>query len=152
MDLRLDRTAAYALCALGCLSRNAGRGVLSADEIAARGELPPALSRKILGRLVAAGLVRGRRGRGYELADRQRKLNVLEVLEAMHDAPKTDPSCFVHDKGQGPCLGRLDCAMHALRLRVEATLRAGLAAIDLTTLPEGRGGAPPCFQALEARR
>lgn len=151
MNLRLDRTTAYALCAMGCLMRNAGSASpLSADQIAARGELPPALARKILGRLVAAGLVRGTRGQGYELADRARSLNVLDVLEAMHEAPRAEPGCFVHEKGEGPCRGRLDCAMHALRARIEAALRVGLAAIPLTTLPEGQGGAPPCFQTARA--
>lgn len=151
MNLRLDRTTAYALCALGCLMRNAGtRRPLSSGEIATRAELPPALSRKILARLVDAGLVRGTRGQGYELADRERKLNMLDVLEAMHDAPRAQGGCFVHEKGEGPCLGRLDCAMHALRLRIESALRAGLAAIPLTSLPEGQQGAPPCFQQLQA--
>lgn len=80
--MKFNRTLAYGLACLQCLSQHEGGGWLETRVIAKEQGLPESYCNKVLQGLVHAGLVTSSRGRGFKLAKPLPAINVWEVMEA----------------------------------------------------------------------
>jgi len=80
----IKRNTDYAFRALVFLASNPG-AVVSASEIAAKGDVPFNFLQKILQKLVSKGLVKSHRGvqGGFSLAKDPSQVTLLEVIEAI---------------------------------------------------------------------
>lgn len=120
----VTRKADYAIRCVLYLTRNVGR-VASVDEISSAMYVPKSFLAKILQRLVKVGIVESTRGLkgGYQLAKAPRKINLLEVIEAIQ-GPSAANICAIDRR-----LCRLSsrCTVHPIwvkiRERVEKELR-----------------------------
>lgn len=81
----IRRNSDYALRCLGRMSRLARGETAKVDDIAAREGVPSAFLRKIFQKLVDAGLIASKKGRGggFYLVRRAEDLNLKEILEAV---------------------------------------------------------------------
>lgn len=140
-DVLLPQTAQYALRALVILGRRRSGERVGGAELAEAAHVPRAYLAKVMRRLVVAGLVQARRGRGGGFALRRpaERLRVADVLAAV-DVPDERQCAF----GWAACRDDRPCPLHpawkALRERVEEW--AGETRLsDLTGAPRRRGGA-----------
>lgn len=110
MKLELTRRGDYAVRAMLALGQHAGDGWLSVPAVSAAMAIPERFLPRVMGDLVGAGLVVGRRGRtgGYRLARSAEQITLLDIIAAAE--PEPDPrTCILRG---GPC--GLDglCAVH----------------------------------------
>ncbi len=86
--LAIHRQCDYAARILLYLAMQPPGTYLTAREIARLRLIPPALARRVVARLVAAGFLRSRRGKGggFALACSPAEISLLEVVEAL-DGP-----------------------------------------------------------------
>lgn len=110
-------------------------GLVTAAEVAARYDLPPAVVAKIFQRLAQAGLAVGTRGvaGGYRLARPPAQVTVLEVIEVFErlgSETRSGRRAFTPDAER-----RLD----ALFTEIDEQMRSTLASVTLETLVKPRG-------------
>jgi Rrf2 family protein len=106
----LPQTAKYALRAMTCLASRPTGEKVRAEVIAEITHVPPAFLSKVLGRLVAAGLLRSEKGHhgGFALARPPEIIRFLDVLEAV-DVDLLDDECAF---GWGRCNAARPCPLH----------------------------------------
>ena len=114
-------------------------GLVTAAEVAARYDLPPAVVAKIFQRLAQAGLAVGTRGvaGGYRLARPPAQVTVLEVIEVFE---RLDPEPH---SGRGDPVPDAERRLGQLFAEIHEQSRATLASVTLETLVKQR-------RALEA--
>jgi Rrf2 family protein len=152
LNLLLSQTAEYALRVMTVLARQEpGESLLGADLSLETG-IPREYLSKILRRLVLAGLLESRKGRGggFALVSPAAKLTFKDVLTAVDAYPRDDRCAF----GWGSCDKSKACPLHAswsrmnayfLRWAEESTLAAGRGPIGRGLRPKtavGRLGSP----------
>lgn len=122
---------------LHCLLRLAGLRAepLSSRDLAGLQGVPPSSLAKVLTRLEKAGIVRaseGKRG-GFRLARDPEEITVLEVVEAiggcqpLFECRQLRRRCAVFDGAPPAWWTRGTCAIHAVMLRAEQSMRDELA-------------------------
>lgn len=110
MKLELTRRGDYAVRAMLALGQHAGDGWLSVPAVSAAMAIPERFLPRVMGDLVGAGLVVGRRGRtgGYRLARSPEQITLLDIIAAAE--PEPDPrTCILRG---GPCGLDGRCAVH----------------------------------------
>lgn len=110
MKLELTRRGDYAVRAMLALGQHAGDGWLSVPAVSAAMAIPERFLPRVMGDLVGAGLVVGRRGRtgGYRLARPPEQITLLDIIAAAE--PEPDPrTCILRG---GPCGLDGRCAVH----------------------------------------
>ena len=88
--MRVSRSTAYALLAVGYIANKHGDGLVPAEDISQKYDIPLDYLLKILQQLVRADVLRSKRGPrgGFSLAKATNKISLLEVIEAA-DGPLT---------------------------------------------------------------
>ena len=88
--MRVSRSTAYALLAVGYIAKEHGDGLVPAEDISQKYDIPLEYLLKILQQLVRADVLRSKRGPrgGFSLAKATNKISLLEVTEAA-DGPLT---------------------------------------------------------------
>jgi Rrf2 family iron-sulfur cluster assembly transcriptional regulator len=117
----LPRTAEYALRAMALLARAPAGAVLVGLELAERARVPQPYLAKVMRRLVVAGLVQARRGRGggFSLARPPAAIRLTDVLEAM-DVQVSARKCAF---GWSACRDDRPCPLHPLWVELSARQR-----------------------------
>ena len=111
MQTFLSQTAEYALRAVARIAAQPAGEPLLARDLAADTRIPPEYLAKILRRLVQAGVLVSRRGRGggFTLARKPAALCLRDVLTAVDALPRAGRCAF----GLQACSPRRPCALHA---------------------------------------
>jgi len=110
VDSLLSQTAEYALRAMAWITlRSPDRPVLARD-LSMQTSIPGQYLSKILRRLVLAGILESRKGRGggFTLARPPARISFRDVLEAVDAYPAEDRCAF----GWGACNSRRPCPLH----------------------------------------
>jgi Rrf2 family iron-sulfur cluster assembly transcriptional regulator len=117
----LPQTAEYALRAMALLARAPAGAVLVGPDLAERARIPSPYLSKVMRRLVVAGLVVARRGRGggFSLARAPGTIRLSEVLEAM-DVQVSARKCVF---GWSACRDDRPCPLHPLWVELSARQR-----------------------------
>lgn len=112
----IKRNTDYAFRALVFLASNPG-AVVSASEIAAKGDVPFNFLQKILQKLVSKGLVKSHRGvqGGFSLAKDPSQVTLLEVIEAIQGKLAVN-RCFF---GKDSCPRAHKCRLKSRWLDIE---------------------------------
>ena len=86
--MRVSRSTAYALLAVGYVARKCGDALVPAEDISQKYDIPLEYLLKILQQLVRADVLRSKRGPrgGFSLAKSSKGITLLEVIEAV-DGP-----------------------------------------------------------------
>lgn len=133
--MRLTKAGEYAVRCVMCLARNGGDGkVVSRQEVAACGDIPPHFLAKIAQQLSRAGIIeilQGARG-GYRLAVPPEKLSLLSVIEAIIG------EIFLNDCVMRPesCHASPSCAVNNVWQQARDQLRETLAKVTFAKLLE----------------
>ena len=119
--MRLPQTAEYALRAMALLARAPADAVLVGPDLAQRARIPSPYLSKVMRRLVVAGLVVARRGRGggFSLARAPGTIRLSEVLEAM-DVQVSARKCVF---GWSACRDDRPCPLHPMWVELSARQR-----------------------------
>lgn len=106
----LSQTAEYALRAMAWIALHSPRGPILARDLSAGTGIPAEYLSKILRRLVLAGILESRKGRGggFTLSRPPGQIEFREVLVAMDAYPKDGRCVF----GWGECDGSVPCPLH----------------------------------------
>ncbi len=117
----LSQTAEYALRAMALLARAPAGEVLVGPDLAERARIPSPYLSKVMRRLVVAGLVVARRGRGggFSLARAPGTIRLSEVLEAL-DVEVSARKCVF---GWAACRDDRPCPLHPLWVELSARQR-----------------------------
>ena len=83
-EMRLSRESRYAILALEELASHDDE-IVDARSLARPAKLPEAFLSKILAMLVASGILRSYRGRGYRLARPKGEITLVQILDAVGD-------------------------------------------------------------------
>jgi Rrf2 family protein len=131
--LKLTKKADYGLISLKHLAVHAGRGAMSAKEMAEAYKIPPPILSKVLQKLAREGFLVSEQGAGggYRLARDPSEITALEVIRAI-DGPIILTNCFTRG---GDCLLTAQCTVREpLRKVHEGILRLldGLTISDLS--------------------
>jgi len=88
--MRVSRSTAYALLAVGYIAKEHGDGLVPAEDISQKYDIPLEYLLKILQQLVRADVLRSKRGPrgGFSLAKTTNQISLLDVIEAV-DGPLT---------------------------------------------------------------
>jgi Rrf2 family iron-sulfur cluster assembly transcriptional regulator len=107
----LPQTAEYALRAVARIAAQPAGKPLLARDLAADARIPREYLAKILRRLVTAGILESRRGRGggFSLARGASSFRLKDVLLAVDAFPRGGRCAF----GLGACDSRRPCALHS---------------------------------------
>lgn len=107
----LSQTAEYALRAMTWLAANSPSRPRLAREVSAGTRIPGQYLSKILRRLVLAGVLESRKGRGggFTLSRSPAQISFRDVLEAVDAYPLADRCVF----GWGTCNSALPCPLHS---------------------------------------
>jgi len=97
--MRISRSTGYALLAAGYIARHSDQKIILSQSIAKEYDIPLEYLLKLLQQLVRANVLRSKRGPrgGFSLAKPAKKINLLEIIEAV----------------DGPMAGQLNLAEHA---------------------------------------
>ncbi|MEI8242522.1 MAG: Rrf2 family transcriptional regulator [bacterium] len=127
----ITREADYAIRAV--LELAGGTSGRSAAALARTAQVPYPFLRRVLGKLVAAGLVCSSRGRGggVRLARPAAAISLLDVARAIDPDTVTLNACLRED---GACCGLRRCAVHAALASVQRDLWRALAAVNFDSL------------------
>ncbi len=130
----LKRSSDYSLRALVGLAAVSDGQVVSARELAESQKLAEPLLRKLLQRLVKAGVVKSVQGvkGGFRLARRPEDISVLEVAEAVQGKLAVN-RCFL---GEDLCVNQGDCPLSAKLVAVQDHLVEFFKGITLADLLE----------------
>ena len=137
-DVRLSKSARYALYAAGSMAA-AGDRPVTVGEIAARHGIPPPALAKVFQQLVRVGLAAGTRGvgGGYRLAKRAKDVTLLDVLH-VYDPPAPTGSARAagtarHSRDTTGEVSVID-RLHRLFDEVDEMVRCTFASVSLATL------------------
>lgn len=130
----IPTSSEYALRAMVCLAARAPDWV-TARELAAMANVPPAFLSKVLRRLVRAQLIEGQRGHhgGFRLGKDPQTVRIVDVLEAARVETTPDRCAFGFDR----CNEGAPCPLHAMHKELQHRCRAWaedtrLADVDLS--------------------
>lgn len=117
----LPQTAEYALRAMALLARAPAGALLGGQDLAERARIPSPYLSKVMRRLVVAGLVLARRGRGggFTLSRPPASIRLSDVLEAM-DVQVSARKCAF---GWSACRDDRPCPLHPLWVELSARQR-----------------------------
>lgn len=117
----LPQTAEYALRAMALLARAPAGAILGGPDLAERARIPSPYLSKVMRRLVVAGLVVARRGRGggFSLARAPGTIRLSEILEAI-DVQVAARKCVF---GWSACRDDRPCPLHPLWVELSARQR-----------------------------
>lgn len=89
--MNIKKTTGYALLAAGYIAQHSQEGTVEASLITKQCNIPPLYLFKILGRLMKANILRGKRGPGggFSLTRPAKDITILEIIEAV-DRPMVD--------------------------------------------------------------
>jgi Rrf2 family cysteine metabolism transcriptional repressor len=106
----LPKTTEYALRALAELAMLPGSAGMRSVDLAERTGVPEAYLAKILHRLVACGLLQGRKGHhgGFRLARAPERIRFYDVLRALDSLPSPNQCAF----GWARCSSAKPCPLH----------------------------------------
>jgi Rrf2 family protein len=128
--MKLSRSVSYAV---GILLRvhGGGTGPMTAAQIAQGGKFPPRFLYRVLRRLVASGVLRGASGPGggYSLARPARRINLLDIIQAVEGDHPPRPLPAVH-----PRYRRALSAIDAVNRRQAAATRREFRKLSLDRL------------------
>jgi Rrf2 family iron-sulfur cluster assembly transcriptional regulator len=133
--MRLTRAGEYAVRCVMCLARNGGNDkVVSRQDVASCGDIPPHFLAKIAQQLSRAGIIeilQGARG-GYRLIVSPEKLSLLEVIEAIIG------EIFLNDCVIRPesCHASSSCAVNNVWMQARDQLRKTLSQVTFAQLLE----------------
>ena len=131
--MRLTRAGEYAVRCVMCLAKNGGtERVVSRQDVAACGDIPPHFLAKIAQQLSRAGIIeilQGARG-GYRLTVALQDLTLLQVVEAIIG------EIFLNDCVIRPesCRASAGCAVNNVWLQARDQLRQTLAQVTFAKL------------------
>lgn len=135
-DVRLSKSARYALYAAGSMAA-AGDRPVTVGEIAALHGIPPPALAKVFQQLVRVGLAAGTRGvgGGYRLARRAKDVTLLDVLH-VYDPPTPAGSAraAAARTRAAPGRGSVTDRLHRLFDEVDEMVRCTFASVSLATL------------------
>jgi len=108
---------------------------VSTAELSEEMAIPYRFLRKIVSKLVAAGLVMSRRGKGggLSLAREPRNISLMEIIRAV------DPDAVLLNRCLADvtrCNRSLYCGIHSELARMQEQLDAGLAAVTLASMSQ----------------
>lgn len=129
--LRLSKMTDYALLITDCLARRPAEHCSMRDIVAAT-HVPTATVRKVLKRLVDAGVVssaRGVRG-GYQLADTASHISVARIIDAM-EGPVAMTEC---NQPESPCQMECHCQLRHNWIQINRWVNQFLGSISLSDL------------------
>lgn len=145
MHTFLSQTAEYALRAMAWMALRSPRDPILARELSLGTQIPAQYLSKILRRLVLAGLLESRKGRGggFTLARPAKDIRFRDVLEAIDAYPQEGRCAF----GWGACKASSPCPLHGSwstlsdRFRVWASQStfAGVRDVPVRALRQRRG-------------
>lgn len=145
MILNLGKGTRYALYAAMEMARAPAGRPVTAAQVAARYDVPPAVFAKVFQRLVHAGLAEGHRGSGggYRLVRPPSEVTMLDIIGAL-ERPAPPGSCLLLTSSDDPCGRPRSCRLHQVISEVDELARSTFASISLETLvaPRQPGGAP----------
>ena len=89
--MKISRSTGYALLAVGYVAKNKDQKIILSQTIAKEYNIPLEYLLKILQQLVRANVLRSKRGPrgGFSLAKNPKKINMLEIVEAV-EGPMTN--------------------------------------------------------------
>ena len=130
---------------------SAGPAMPSARDIADFYGLSPSAAAKLFTRLEKAGIVSANEGRegGFRLARTLSQINVLEVVDAVEgrkrlfDCKEIRANCVVFDQKTPDWAANGVCAIHAVMLEAEQTMRRSLMAVTLEDIKDKAAGTIP---------
>jgi Rrf2 family iron-sulfur cluster assembly transcriptional regulator len=133
----LDRTSEYALRALAVLVALSPGESMRARELAERTGVPPEYLAKVLRRLVAHGILAGKKGHGggFSLAKPARTIRVADVLEALGTTKHTERCAF----GWGKCKPAKPCPLHPMWSKLSESFRSWCSETTLADVDLRRG-------------
>lgn len=130
--MMVNRETDYAIRAILFLATKPEGTRVSAKQLAEERVIPKALTRRILSRLVKAGLlksVRGLRG-GVSLARPPSQIKVLEIMEALGKVPQISP-CIENPK---ICPFTEKCSVREMWVEMDKEMKTRLKETDLERL------------------
>lgn len=136
----ITRETDYAIRATLYLAKQQDQTVsVSTAELSEEMAIPYRFLRKIVSKLVAAGLVTSRRGKGggLSLAREPQRISLMEIIRAV------DPDAVLLNRCLSDvtrCDRSLFCGIHAELGRMQEQLDAGLAAVTLASMSQHEAG------------
>jgi Rrf2 family protein len=145
----IGRTAEYALRAMAEIAAEPA-GALRAADLAARTRVPVHYLSKVLRRLVAAGLLRSRKGHGggFALARHPSRIAFADVLHAVGNDFETSRCAF----GYGECNRQRPCRLHPAWSKLRGALGRWANETTLAGLGLARAYPGPSAPGPAARR
>ncbi len=137
--MNYQKSTRYGLYAALELATRPSTTLVTANEVAAKYHLPPALVAKAFQRLVRAGIAVGIRGMtgGYRLARSGSEITVLDVITAF-ESPRSAGECLLASCPANPCSHSATCRLRRLFDEVNEQARATFASVSLETLAAPR--------------
>lgn len=138
--MRLTRAGEYAVRCVLYLSRQGAGKLISRQEVAVEGDIPPQFLAKLAQQLARAGIIeilQGSRG-GYRLLKEPEEITLLEVIEAIIG------EIFLNDCVLRPesCDNSAVCAVHQVWNTARDQLRQTLARVSFADLLKQESSAP----------
>ena len=121
MHTFLTQTAEYALRAMAWIASRSPTQPVRARDLSASTQIPAQYLSKILRRLVLAGVLESRKGRGggFTLSRSPDRILFREILQAVDAYPREDRCAF----GWGACDPTRPCPLHDSWSRMSAAFR-----------------------------
>jgi len=113
-----------------------GAGVfVTAQEVAARYDIPSSVLAKVFQQLVRAGLAVGTRGTrgGYRLSRAASSITVMDVIDAF-EPTRTEANCLLADPLDDTCSKNDICRLRRLVDEVDELVRCTYSSVTLNTL------------------
>ena len=103
--MKVSRSTSYGLMAVCYIAKNQKNGIIQSGEIAKKYDIPLEYLLKILQDLVKAGVLRSKRGPGgaYVLTRSAKKINLLQIIEAVEGVMVNNLALEEHAKGVKFC-------------------------------------------------
>ena len=132
--MRLSHLADYAVVLMTAAARRPASARLSATELAAETGVPLPTAQKLMGQLVASGLLSSVRGAGggFTLAKPGSDISLAEIVEAV-EGPIAMTICSGHE-GVSDCALDAHCRVKPHMSIISNTVRGALGAVSLQSL------------------
>ena len=132
--MRLTHLADYAVVLMTAAARRPASARLSATELAAETGVPLPTAQKLMGQLVASGLLSSVRGAGggFTLAKPGSDISLAEIVEAV-EGPIAMTICSGHE-GVSDCALDAHCRVKPHMSIISNTVRGALGAVSLQLL------------------
>jgi FeS assembly SUF system regulator len=132
--MRLTHLADYAVVLMTAAARRPASARLSATELAAETGVPLPTAQKLMGQLVASGLLSSVRGAGggFTLAKPGSEISLAEIVEAV-EGPIAMTVCSGHE-GVSDCALDAHCRVKPHMSIISNTVRGALGAVSLQSL------------------